>query len=114
MYKVTNISRNQLLGDKILVARDPESRKTGLLNHTELLPGEGLWIVPGGRIHTVGMKFPIDVLWIGPGNRILEFSTMAPDTHWYSWQATSVLELPAGVIAKTGTQRGDRLKFEET
>jgi uncharacterized protein len=112
LYRITNITRGTQLGDKILLARDPESRRTGLLNHTELLPGEGLWIVPGGRIHTMGMKFPIDVLWMGR-QLVIEFATMRPDEHWNLPNAESVIELPAGTRASTETQRGDRLKFEE-
>src|SRR5947207_2384026 len=38
------------------------ARTIGLLGRSRLGPGEGIWLVPCNGIHTIGMRFPIDVL----------------------------------------------------
>ena len=52
-----------MLADRAGIADTSKTRKTGLLKHDRLENGEGLWITPCEGVHTVGMKFPIDVLF---------------------------------------------------
>jgi uncharacterized membrane protein (UPF0127 family) len=44
------------------IADTSRKRRVGLLKHTSLPAGQGLWIAPCEGIHTFGMKFAIDVL----------------------------------------------------
>jgi uncharacterized membrane protein (UPF0127 family) len=46
MVVVRNQTRNTVLGARVDVADTSAKRRTGLLKHTGLAPGEGLWIVP--------------------------------------------------------------------
>ena len=46
------------------IADTSQKRRTGLLKHSNLAAGEGLWIVPCEAVHTFGMNFPIDVLYL--------------------------------------------------
>ncbi|HYP06159.1 MAG TPA: DUF192 domain-containing protein, partial [Bryobacteraceae bacterium] len=62
--RVLNVTRGVLLGDAVAAAKDSRSRRTGLLRHTGLAPGEGLWIVPCEAVHTFGMNFAIDVVFL--------------------------------------------------
>ncbi len=95
------------------VANTSETRRTGLLKHTSLPPGEGLWIVPTEAVHCFGMKFDIDVLFLDKGKKILKLrENMKPRRIAICWRAKSVLELPAGTISATGTLVGDQLEFE--
>ena len=69
--------------------------------------------MPGGRIHTFGMSFSIDVLFLGEAGEVLAYCTMPSERSANYPGSNSVLELPAGMIAASGTERGDRLEFEE-
>ncbi len=110
---VRNVTRGKILASAAGVANTSETRRTGLLKHTSLPPGEGLWIVPTEAVHCFGMKFDIDVLFLDKGKKILKLrENMKPRRIAICWRAKSVLELPAGTIAATGTLVGDQLEFE--
>ena len=97
-----------------MIADSPGTRKTGLLKHTRLEPGEGLWIVPCEAVHSFGMKFAIDVVYIDRKKRVKKTrSNMVPRRISGCLLAHSVIELPVGVIESSGTQPGDQLLFEE-
>ena len=53
------------LADRALIADTGNTRRTGLLKHNSLEPGEGLWITPCEGVHTFAMKFPIDLIYLG-------------------------------------------------
>ena len=102
------------MADRAEVADTSAKRRTGLLKHTGLAPGEGLWIVPCEGIHTFAMKFTIDVLFLNRKHKILKIRpNMVRRRIALSLLAHSVLELPAGTLAETGTERGDQLELEK-
>jgi uncharacterized membrane protein (UPF0127 family) len=112
--RVTNETRGQLLADRADVADTSATRRTGLLKHTGLEPGEGLWIVPCEGVHTFAMKFTIDVLFLNKKRKILKIRpNMKKRRIALSLLAHSVLELPAGTLERTGTQKGDQLQLEK-
>jgi len=102
-----------MLADRALIADTSTTRKTGLLKHERLDPGEGLWIKPCEGVHTVGMKFPIDVLFLDKKRKVVKIRAAMPRWRMAAclW-AHSVLELPSGTAAATKTSRGDQLEFE--
>ena len=103
-----------MLADRADIADTSAKRRTGLLKHTGLAPGEGLWIAPCEGVHTFGMKFPIDVLFLNKKKKILKArQEMVRGRIAFSLLAHSVLELPAGTLAQTGTVAGDQLEFEK-
>lgn len=113
MLLVRNKTRGVTLGEKIILAGDSRSRRTGLLKHQTLDPGEGLWIVPCEAVHTFGMKFAIDVIFLSRSRKILKIrSDMTRRRIALCLRAHSVLELPAGTLQHTGTIPGDQLEFE--
>jgi len=112
--RVRNASKGTLVADRAEIADSSAKRKTGLLKHTKLENGEGLWIVPCEAVHTVGMKFAIDVLFLDKKRRVLKIRHAMP--RWRlagSLFAHSVLELPSGAAAATETVKGDQLEFEK-
>ena len=110
---VRNLTRGTELGDRIAVADTSQTRRTGLLKHTSLDPGEGLWIVPSEGVHCFGMKFAIDVLFLSKKREVLKVRPqMGRRAISFCLRAHSVLELPAGAIAATGTSVGDQLELE--
>jgi len=112
--RVRNSSRNTLLGDRVGIADTSAKRRTGLLKHSRLEPGEGLWIAPTEAVHTFGMKFPIDVLFLDKRRRVLKIkSDMVRSRIAVCLTAHSVLELPSGTAAAGQTVVGDQLEFEK-
>jgi len=108
--QVQNLTRKVELADRAEVADTSAKRRTGLLKHTGLEPGEGLWIVPCESVHSFFMKFTIDVLYLDRKHRVKKIRPeMAPWRISGCLTARSVLELPAGTITRTGTVRGDQL-----
>ena len=111
--RVVNVRTGKALGDTIASAGDSRARRTGLLKHTALADGEGLWIAPCEAVHTFGMNFAIDVLFLSRKNRVLKIkNNMTRRRIALCLRAHSVLELPAGKAELTDTQPGDDLQFE--
>ena len=115
MLTAWNETRGTCLGSRIESAETSETRSRGLLGRDGLGPGEGLWISPCEWVHMFGMKFPIDVVVLDRGNRVvgtkegLRPGRIGP----LFWGAHSTLELPVGAIAKSGTTKGDLIRWEE-
>jgi uncharacterized protein len=114
IVRAINSTRGTVLGDRVRVAETALSRIVGLLGEREILPGDGLLIVPCQSIHTWGMSFPIDVVvldgqWnvLAVRHRLRKFRM----TRVY-WKAAAVLELPPGVLDSSWTEVGDSLAFE--
>ena len=102
-----------MLGDTVTVADTRATRDVGLLKHKGLNAGEGLWIVPCQSVHTFFMKFAIDLVYLDKRRRVRKVRHAVPPWRVSGciW-AHSVLELPAGTVAETGTQPGDQLSIE--
>ncbi len=108
------MTRGTTLADRADIADTSAKRNTGLLKHSSLEPGEGLWITPCEGVHTFFMKFPIDVVFLSRDKMVLKIRpNMVRSRISLNLLAHSVLELPAGTLAETGTQRGDQLEFEK-
>lgn len=111
--RIRNLTRGTELGDRILVADNSKTRRTGLLKHTHLDRGEGLWIAPCEGVHCFGMKFAIDVLFLSKKREVLKIRAgMKPRAISFCLRAHSVLELPVGMLEATGTRVGDQLELE--
>lgn len=112
--KVRNVTRGVSLADRATIANTSATRRTGLLKHTSLERGDGLWIAPCEAVHTIGMKFPIDVLFLNKKRQILKIREAMPVWRMSAClRAHSVLELPAGFSKETGTLVGDQLELEK-
>src|SRR5271165_6139793 len=91
---VANTTRNSVLGDRIIVAETNLSRMIGLLGSRGLEPGGGLLIYPSQSIHTVAMRFPIDVIFVDRNWRVVDLRPhMVPyRITGLHWRANFVLE----------------------
>src|SRR5271169_3235833 len=112
---VLNTTSNTVLGEQITVAGTSLRRLVGLLGKSGPEPGTGLLIIPSQAIHTVAMRFPIDVVFVDRKWRVVH---VRPEMVPYRvtglhWKANFVLELPVGVIAQTSTAVGDQLTLGE-
>lgn len=108
---VINLTKNTWLATKVVKADKFLTRLVGLLKRKKLGPEEAIWLVPSKGIHTVGMKFSIDVVFLNKERKVVALiPEMAPfrmtSIHLL---ANSVLELPTGAIKKSRTEVGDQL-----
>ncbi|NMB76446.1 MAG: DUF192 domain-containing protein [Myxococcales bacterium] len=108
-----NLDRGTLLAERVERAERWGARLRGLLGRDGLAEGEGLFIRPCTSIHSCFMRFVFDAVFLGKDGRVCHLiSRMRP------WRfsrlvldAEGVLELPAGVIEKSGTRLGDRVEL---
>jgi uncharacterized membrane protein (UPF0127 family) len=113
---VTNTDRGVLVGDKIGLANRWWTRFRGLLGRSALAAGEGLLLVPCRGGHTFGKRRSLVLAFRDTEGIVTalyhrnEPGARTP-IHREAW---GVLELPAGVLAETGTAIGDRLEWERT
>jgi uncharacterized protein len=114
-FVVRNLDREAVLASNVRLADTPRARRVGLLKHESLQPGDGLWIFPSQAIHTFGMRFPIDVAFLDSELRVRRvYPGLVPyRLTSFIWGAKSVLELPSGSLASTGTMAGDQLQFRQ-
>lgn len=112
--KLINQRNGYVISTQIGYADTWLSRLVGLLSESSLQKHEALWLRPCKSVHTIGMRFSIDVVFLDKHNRIrklgesvkpFRFCKAAKGTH-------SVLEFPSGIIQSAGLQRGDRLLLQ--
>jgi uncharacterized membrane protein (UPF0127 family) len=84
----------------------------GLLGRDSLAEGEGLLLKPCGSVHTLFMRFPIDVVFLDR-----ELSVVAVRPKVRPWRTTGArgakvtLELAAGEAARLGIAPGMQLRL---
>lgn len=114
-FQVVNTTRGTSLATAAWRADNAWTRFVGLMGRSGLAVGAGLHIVPCKSIHMWFMRFPIDVVYLDRDRRVVKV-VPALGVFRFSWggkSANSVLELPSGTIAETGTIAGDELTFTD-
>jgi uncharacterized protein len=110
-----NRTRDAYLATELDIASTHWSRFRGLMatDPGRFLAGQGLWIVPCHGVHTLGMRFPIDVLYLDRDKVVVHIEEdlkpwrFAPVRR----KASSVLELPGKTLGATGTSVGDKIEI---
>ena len=110
-----NRTRNAYLATRLSIAGTHWSRLLGLMGKdaASFPAGEGLWIVPSRGVHTLAMKFPIDVLYLDMNKLVVHVEqNLKP---WrvarVSMRTASVLELPGNTLQSSGTAIGDEIEI---
>ena len=111
MYRASDGASGVVVAERLRPAHTHWTRLRGLLGTPALAPGDGLWIRPCRQVHMFGMRYAIDVVFLDDVRRVVGLTeALAP------WRvsplvkaATSVIELPAGTIAKTGLAAGQAI-----
>jgi uncharacterized protein len=111
LYVIRNVTRGLTLATHVALAGTSQARRRGLLDTENLGAGSGLWIVPCEAIHTFGMKVRLDIVFLDKNFQVRKISPdLGPRRMSVCLRAHSVLELPAGAVARSGTRLGDRLE----
>lgn len=109
-FALTNTRNDRIVAHTLLTAFDSASRRRGLLKHDSLQDGHALIIAPSNAIHTFWMRFAIDVVFVTRDGRVVKVcSTVKPWRIALAWRAYAVVELAAGGLSHSDTQRGDVL-----
>jgi uncharacterized membrane protein (UPF0127 family) len=111
LLTVTIPEKAATIGSQIGLADTFLSRLFGLLGKSSLDDGAGILIRPSSGVHTIGMRFAIDVVALDKNCRVLKTWQRLPP-----WRVTSVslkthsvLELAPGQIHHHNIKPGDQL-----
>ena len=107
------VTLNSQCGElSILVADTWLTRLIGLMGRRQLSALTGLWLKPCGSIHTMWMRFSIDVLYLDAANKVLKIKeNLKPFRLDFAPRGTvSVIELPAFSVAELGFRVGDTIE----
>jgi len=111
--RVTNATQRTVIAERARVARGLIEVVLGLHLLPKLQPGEGLLLPGATMIDTTFMGYAIDLVFINRSQRVTRLvSRLQP------WRMVAganggrdCLELPAGALEGTGTQRVDQLEM---
>jgi uncharacterized membrane protein (UPF0127 family) len=94
------------------VADTRRTRRKGLIGRDGI---EGaLLITPARSIHTLGMRFPIDVAYCDGDLVVVRTATVNPNRVGLPvWSARAVIEAEAGSFGRWGLRPGDALEVRE-
>jgi uncharacterized protein len=111
-----NQTRNIHLATDVAIADTHFSRLRGLIGVSpdDFRNGAGLWIRPCHGVHTLAMRFPIDVLYLDRAGKVVHVEHNLQPWRFspVRMQAASVLELPSQTVARTETALGDRIEIK--
>ena len=94
------------------IAKSFVARGIGLLGRRSLADDEGLLIDPCKSVHTLFMRFPIDVIYLDQENLVTKIAAMKPFQLSIGGKgAIRALELPKNSIEKHGIQVGEVLSI---
>lgn len=113
MLQLINRSKKNMIIRNLHVADGFWSRLKGLMRKRDLPEDEGLLIVPCNSVHSMFMRFPIDLLFLDRDFKVIKIVEV-----FKPWKATpiirgcyQVVELRAGVVKKMGVSIRDELNI---
>lgn len=115
VLRAFNVTRQTVVATRLRVGETYFSRLLGLLGRPGLHLGEGLWIRPCRAIHTIGMRFPVDVIFLDRRNTVVKTAAaVAPFRVCLGGRdARSAVELAVGTLEQSCTRPGDRVELTE-
>lgn len=84
------------------------AKNVGVLGRADLPVGTGLWLPGVASVHTVGVRFALDLLFLDAGFQAVRLSPETPPGRWLvrAGGARHTLELGAGTLARFVPQAG--------
>ena len=110
---IYNRTRGTVVASAASEAAGFAERLFGLMGRAGLPAGGGLVLYDTNWIHMFWMRFPLDCVYVNRQRVVVGLeANLRPNTvgrpYFSAW---STLELPAGAIAASATQVGDRLEI---
>lgn len=104
----------QIYARHVILTTTLFARMRGLLGRKSLGAETAMVIDPCSSIHTLGMKFPIDVVFLDSKNKITAIAhDVKPGRFWVSggWSCSRVVESEAGCLDLAMLHVGDSLEL---
>ena len=102
------VRTGRVLATTIEPAFDSSRRNRGLLGRDRLPDGTALILAPCNAVHTIGMRFAIDVVFADREGRVVKVSrSVRPWRVSAAWRGFATIELAAGAIDDAGLEPGD-------
>lgn len=112
---ILNLTRGNVLCERVLIADTPLPRMRGLLGRSSLHAGEGILLQGVPSIHTAFMRFDFDALFLDARLRVIRVvPRLKPWRAVTVKRAASVLELAAGEAARRGVEVGDQIVLTDS
>jgi uncharacterized protein len=114
-FELVDRETGSLIATVVESALDSKSRRRGLLGRHALPDRHALVLAPCNAVHTIGMKFPIDVLFVTGDGRVVKIVERLG-----AWRiagairASITVELAAGLIKRTRISVGDCLAIQRS
>lgn len=110
-YCVFNKRRGSFLALKVTRADTHLTRLKGLLGTSRLNSDEGIWVTPSQGVHTIGLRFAIDLIYLDSRNRVIDLVESLGTFRIgpLRMKCASVLQLAMRTIYHSQTQVGDEL-----
>ena len=107
-----NETRKTLLASRLLLVRGSAARVAALV--ANIHPGDGVWIDECDQVDTTGMRASLDLLFLDAGHRVVAAVTnLRPGSACPQVdRAVGVLQLAAGTIQLSQTEKGDHVVLE--
>jgi len=100
------------LASRVELAVSRQARRRGLLGRQRLDANSALVLVPCTAVHTVCMKFPIDVIFVNAEGRVVHsVERMQPWRVAIAAAAHGVIELAAGSVRRHDIRVGDLIRL---
>ena len=109
---ISNARTGALIASTVEIADTRAKRRRGLLGRERLDPGAALVLTPCFMIHTLSMRFAIDVIFLNSEGVVVKVVERMEPGRIAIARARSVVELAAGTVAARGVAIGDRIYFE--
>lgn len=110
--KIINKTGGKIIAETIIVPASLLDQSLGLLKYKTPV---AMLLKTRFGIHTLGMRYPIDVLVLDKLNRVVAIKENLKPNRIFVWNIKfdTVIELPEGKIAKTNTKLKDKILFSE-
>lgn len=112
--RLVNEETGQDFVSRLRVALTPWERMRGLLGRDGLDPGEGMLFPNCSSVHTLFMRFTIDVVYLDREYHVRKITPrLRPWRFSGCWGAAHTLELPSGHVVDSDVAVGARLRLVE-
>ena len=111
---ICNLDTQQTLSEHALTANSFGNRARGMIGR-RFTPAMDAMIFPRcNAVHTFFMAMPLDLLFLDRGGTVVaQVSCARPWRPWFGCAGAAVtVELPAGTLERTGTEKGHKIKLD--
>ncbi len=110
MPMLINARTGKSVASSVEIATTRAQRRRGLLGRDGLRAGSAFVLTPCRAVHTIGMRFPIDVIFIDDGGEVVKLVERLEGWRMAMAGAAAItIELWVGALQAADVHVGDRL-----